>query len=87
MYLNELYKDDLDKDDLELDKIYNEWEIMEKENMLYHKNRKKRAIILILSFLNIMLNYMIFLIQNNKFNIKNNNKFKNNKQYSVEDID
>ena len=67
----------------ELDIIYNEWEMLEKENMLYYKIRKETIIFLVLSFFNLMVNYMIFLIQND-----NSLKNKIDKiSYSVEDID
>ena len=69
--------------DNELDIIYNEWDMLEKENMLYYKIRRETIIFLVLSFFNLMVNYMIFLIQND-----NSLKNKIDKiSYSVEDID
>lgn len=69
--------------DTELDIIYNEWDMLEKENMLYYKIRRETIIFLVLSFFNLMVNYMIFLIQND-----NSLKNKIDKiSYSVEDID
>ena len=74
--------------DLELERLYNEWEILEEENMLYHKlnthklnTHKLNTTILILSFINLVNYYMIFIIDSIQ------QKKIDKKLYSVNEID
>ena len=69
--------------DPELEAIFSDWELLEKENIVYQENRKNIAVYLILSFLNLMLYCMRVIV--NHFEIQ---KKKIDKQYySIEDVD
>jgi len=77
--------------DLELERLYNEWEILEEENMLYthklytHKlyTHKLYTTFLILSFVNIINYYLIFIIDNIRIQQKKIDK----RLYTVNEID
>tara|TARA_B100000242_G_scaffold274036_1_gene228076 strand:- start:753 stop:965 length:213 start_codon:yes stop_codon:yes gene_type:complete len=69
--------------DPELEAIFSDWELLEKENIVYQENRKNIAVYLVLSFLNLMLYCMRAIV--NHFEIQ---KKKIDKQYySIEDVD
>lgn len=69
--------------DLELEAIFSDWELLEKENIVYQENRKNIAVYLILSFLNLMVYCMRGIV--NHFQLQ---KKKIDKQYySIEDVD
>ena len=67
--------------DLELERLYNEWEILEDENMLY--THKLYTTFLILSFVNIINYYLIFIIDNIRIQQKKIDK----RLYTVNEID
>ena len=69
--------------DPELEAIFSDWELLEKENIVYQENRKNIAVYLVLSFLNLMVYCMRVIV--NHFEIQ---KKKIDKQYySIEDVD
>ena len=69
--------------DPELEAIFSDWELLEKENIVYQENKKNLAVYLILSFLNLMVYCMRIIV--NHFQLQ---KKKIDKQYySIEDVD
>ena len=48
--------------DTDLEKIFNEWENIEKENMVYQEIKKTKAILLILNFFQFMIYYFKIVI-------------------------
>ena len=69
--------------DPELEAIFSDWELLEKENIVYQENKKNLAVYLVLSFLNLMVYCMRIIVKH--FEIQ---KKKIDKQYySIEDVD
>ena len=48
--------------DPELEAIFSDWELLEKENIVYQENRKNLAVYLVLSFLNLMVYCMRIIV-------------------------
>jgi len=69
--------------DTELEQLFMDWELLEAENINYIENKKNLAIYLILSFLNLMVYSMSFVVQA----IEKEKKKIDKKYYSIDDID
>jgi|TARA_Y100000389_G_scaffold201157_1_gene243167 hypothetical protein len=69
--------------DSELETIFSDWEILEKENIVYQENKKNFPIYLILSFLNLMAYCMRAIVDNFEIHKKKIDK----QYYSIEDVD
>ena len=69
--------------DTDLEKIFNEWENIEKENMVYQEIKKTKAILLILNFFQFMIYYFKIVIDYLDIQKKKIDK----QYYTIEDID
>ena len=70
--------------DLEIEKVYQDWVVLERENMEYHRKlRKKKAVYLILSFLNLIVYYMRLMVDY----LEKEKKKIDKRYYSIDDLD